>query len=434
MLNIPKVARVSDLMTAARGEIRGRSATRRTAGRLRLASLAAFAVAGVAMFMPAIVEHLVSPQIVILAAFLGLILLNEVMHKAEAVRYLALVIYLVIAYVAVASWFAPEDVSAAQLIFLLVPVVLVAARTIARSKDFARYLQVLVWLATLNAVIAIFERLTATTVFGQDAFLMVSGAGKGIAAADHPLILGVMLAGSIFLTRPALGTRGVFLAPVLAAGAWSTNAVGPTAIAAVALVCVLVPALVRFLGRHAYLVGGLVTLVWLALAYFVLFVWNTSVPALNPDEYSNQYRTAMYSLVPRILADAPFGYGPAGLPLDVYTFETALRGEKDLGKQIDSELVFLIADFGWLGLIAFAAAFAVGIRGLRRQPYVALAALAVTGSGFFLSLHAWGSSMTMWVLLLGFALWVPTDGDVGNAAKANARRGGSREAASNDER
>jgi 4-hydroxybenzoate polyprenyltransferase len=94
--------------------------------------------------------------------------------------------------------------------------------------------------------------------------------------------------------------------------------------------------------------------------------------------------------------------------------------------------VFLIADFGWLGLIAFAAAFVVGIRRLRRQPYVALAALAVTGSGFFLSLHAWGSSMTMWVLLLGFALWVPTNGDVNGVMKVTARRDESRAAASND--
>lgn len=389
-------------MFLTRGAEVTRSTVLATAARCALI----FAVA-VAVFMPFLVDRLVTPQAVIVAALLGLTLAEGIARRSHAAPFVALAVYLGVAVVGIDLWFEADRQSAASLVFLLVPVALVAARMVATSSMLSLYLKVWVAVAAVNALVGIFERLTATTVFGQERYLVHSGMGKAIVAADHPLVLGVLLAGTVLLARPAIGRLVWVVGPILAGGALATNAIGPTAIAALALIVALFPSIGRFLQRRTWILGTVVVLICAVLVYLLLFVWNKSVPTMDLDEYSNQYRTAMYSFVPEILRDAPLGYGPGGPEAGTYTFDTALKGERDLAVQVDSEAMLLVLDFGWFGVAAFVAAFIVGIRGVSRNPAFGLAALAVTGAGFFVSIHAWGSSATFWVLLIGLAAWAP---------------------------
>lgn len=368
------------------------------------AQLAIFAAIALCIFMPYIIDVIVSPQIVILAACVAFVLL-ECAREARAWRLAtALIAYLAVAFLGVQLLAEPGDVSAGRLLFMLAPAVLVMARLIVLNPDRAQFLSVLVLVGAANAALGLIEKLTAGTLFGRVDLLMDDGGGKAIVAADHPLVLGALLAITVALVPlSSLPARPLF-AVLLTVGAWATNAAAPTAVALLALVT-NIPVVSRALQRFWWVVAAGISVAFGVLFYFAYFVWSTFIPSTDLNAYSIEFRMAMYSLMPEILAAAPFGYGPGGAPEGMWILDSAYRGPRDLAIQIDSELMFLVVDFGWMGLLLFVLSFVAGIIALRRSGQIGVASVAASGLGFVLSLHAWGSTLTIWLLILALAMW-----------------------------
>lgn len=361
------------------------------------------------VFFPYVINGFVSAQ-VLLVVFMGLLSILEVGARKASFSELLLVtsfaIATVILVLALTSTFAdsqaPLFVSKMQQYVALLPMGVLAGWALSRSQYLRGYAQLFVLVALVCATIGVFEYATQSTVFGRTALLSTLG-GKAIVAADHPLVLGVLIATAIALVRPSGIKHPRIVALALFVGAFATQTTGPSAIAALLLLLVLFPKLEEWLEQRTWIIAVGVIVVVLFLAYLAFFVWEPEIIADDLNGYSFQYRTAMYALLPDILVQVPFGYGFAGMPEATWFLPSSLRGIRDLSFTIDSEIVYLVSELGIAGLLAFMAVLGISLRALKDSFHVGVFALVLTVAGFFVALHAFGSLASVWIIAVSLA-------------------------------
>ena len=108
----------------------------------------------------------------------------------------------------------------------------------------------------------------------------------------------------------------------------------------------------------------------------------------------------MYSLLPIILADAPFGVGLGTLPHGVWLIAGPNRSV-DIARSVDSQLVLSAMRTGWLGVIAYIIAVVMCAGAISRDRAAGLAGVTLGAAGLFVALDAWDGLGVIWMLLLG---------------------------------
>lgn len=298
----------------------------------------------------------------------------------------------------------PKGVANAERYLLLLPLATYAGRSIGRSGRFHRYARPYVLVAGLITPLALYEVLSGRSLLGRDYLYFVeNGQGRALLAADHPLVLGILFASAIPMVHCVRLKHPKLMALWIFAGVLATNSEGPSAVGSVCLALILFPRLLDIVPRLWRWIGALLAGLGLATAYLSLAAWSQYVPGLTSTEYSRNYRSGLYSIAPKILADTPLGYGFNGLPDGTWWLLSAYKGLRDVGTSIDSEPIYLITIAGYIGLGAYIVAVIISLRALRSGSVSGVCSLAVTLSGLFLALSAWDTLGTLWAMLLGAA-------------------------------
>ncbi|WP_158590154.1 hypothetical protein [Amnibacterium setariae] len=397
---------------------------------LQDAALAAFVIA---CFCPFLIERVTSPAI-FAALVLWVFVLVELARRRAAQAALGVwiglpVVLLVVAY---ALNTLPEVQRAALGALpgafgqfgVELPVAAVAGALLVRSGR-ARWAATSVRAtAVLCALGAVLERRTGrqlflgnvvNTNFGytqqvQGAALTDSGALRGIVAADHPLVLALLLATTvaIVLVGPLRPVKLIEVG-LLLAGIWATDSSGPLAVAVLAVAVRLVVALADRAAIPVVPSRRLVRIVAVvAVSAFLLaatFLWH---PVIDPSvlDQSTLYRFALFSFIPVAIAARPLGFGLIGPPRGTFVVESPGH-PLDIAATVDSELVLMVLRFGLVGLLVFLAIAWIGIRGVldRRALRRGGGALAVmTACGAIVAIEVWPTVSAAWVLLMGFTL------------------------------
>ena len=297
-------------------------------------------------------------------------------------------------------------VSTLQNYLILAPLALIAGALIAGSKSSKSYIVGWQLISLALVPLAIFEYLTTTSLFGRNYlyFLSEYGTGRALLMADHPIILGVLwVVGIALLSFTRMKIR-VPLALAFFAGILSTGSAGPIAVGAMALLVVMFPKLLAYVGRRGKAVGALLTLGIAVAAYPSLTVWEPKIAGATIDAYSTGYRPALYSLVPDILAHVPFGYGIEGIPRGVWYLDSSRAGARDIALTVDSELVYIVLIFGWAGLAAFLGLLVIALRCLKTSPELSLTLFCLVACGLTVALTAWSTMTAVLVLVVGATL------------------------------
>ncbi|MCU1438809.1 MAG: hypothetical protein JWP66_1896 [Naasia sp.] len=254
--------------------------------------------------------------------------------------------------------------------------------------------------------------------FGKDIgnqLVAHDGGIRVLVAAEHPLILGLLLTAVLpfVLARPVSLLKVLELALLLTAN-WATDSIGPfwlgVAVVAIGLAW---PRRWRARALMPTWVAALVALAGLALLiYAMLFVWTTDISNGRPGGDGARYRTALLSLVPDILATHPFGYGPAQIPANTLFVDA---GDKllDVSKTVDSQITFWVIQVGILGFLAYCAISWLAIRGIARgaqSPLTTMPLFLVTLLGSIVALTCWASVSVFWLFLAAAAVTVPFAG------------------------
>ncbi|GAA4753662.1 hypothetical protein GCM10025783_28210 [Amnibacterium soli] len=393
-------------------------------------ALAAFVVA---CFAPYLVRSVASPAIfasVVLWAFVAAELVRRQAAAAAFAVWIAVpVVLLCIAYGLntlpdVAKAAAGELPAAFGQFGVELPIAAVAGALLVgsgRTRGVARVVRVV---AAGCALAALIERRTGrqffpgnvvNTNFGytqqvQGAALTDSGALRGIVAADHPLVLALLLATTvaIVLAGPLRPARFLELG-VLLAGIWATDSSGPLAVALLAVVLRCAAPVLRRAGVH-HGIGLPAARVLFALGVSALllaaaFVWH---PVIDPGalDQSTLYRFALFSFIPVAIAAQPFGYGLAGPPRGLFVVESPGH-PLDVAATVDSEAVLMVLRFGLIGLLVFLAIAWISTRAVldRSSLRAGGGALAVmTGCGAIVAIEVWPTVSAAWVLLIAFTL------------------------------
>ncbi|WP_454811335.1 O-antigen ligase family protein [Paenarthrobacter nitroguajacolicus] len=292
---------------------------------------------------------------------------------------------------------------------LLYPIAGIAGFVLMRAGKGAIFARIYVGISILMGVLATFERLSGKFLvagtYESAERLVRDGSIRGIVFSEHPLVLSVLLVASIPLISKVIPWQWLcFLAyAVVIAGIAATNSRG-------AMVLLLVWLVVRLGSKYNSLRVGFsralkVLLITGAIAVFIALLFGSGGDQLSSStavDASAEYRSTLYNFAVQSLFDRPLGWGISGLPEGTY-LAPSYFGTLDISKTVDSELALTIFDFGWPGLIAFAAVS----WGLLQSPRLASpygqAALLVTASGLYLALHAWTGLGTLWWLLAGLA-------------------------------
>lgn len=300
-----------------------------------------------------------------------------------------------------------------QQLFILAPMFGGAAYFAVRRRRFSPYLNGLLLVATVTAVLAVWESFLGASLFGMsDAFWgsQREGQARAVLASEHSIVLGMLFAALVPLSR--LLPRLYFSIPaalVLIAGTWATGSRLATLIAAFTALIAFLPVVGRLLQRLLSLVFVGFGIAVFAVGYLAIFVWQREIPGMSGVEYSSNYRWAMYSLLPELLLSRPFGYFFQQAPRGEWTMPSDARGVVDLIDSVDSELVYDALAIGWLGVMLFIATGIVSILVLRRSVPLGLAACTFTGLGFFMAIHSWDAGGNLWYAVMGavLALLIP---------------------------
>lgn len=303
---------------------------------------------------------------------------------------------------------------------LLIPTGIAAGIVAATDPRIRQLFAVVRIAALLSAGLALIEFVRGAQLFpgnaldkihagnsSVDALLLDGGGIRAIVAADHPLVLAALLAATVPLALASTPRwRGICEALILAAGIRATDSDGPLGLALLAIVVSLFVArrpLGATFGRWASRAVPIFGIGFLAFC-------ATLVPVIDPDsplDPSSQYRFGLYSLIPRIFVEHPFGYGAGIIPRGELLIEQ-LAGTIDVARTVDSELVLSVIQYGILGYVTYFAIVWLSVRasfvpGATR--IAAVAALMITVTGFFLALHVWVSVLPIWAFLLGIAIF-----------------------------
>ncbi len=297
---------------------------------------------------------------------------------------------------------------------LLLPLAAAAGWLLVRTGRIIQYLSWLLVVGVVTVIPAVFEYLTnhralplileylslKTTRFSAVG-LVRNGHTRAIVGADHPLVLGALFLAMIPIAMYLGGRYRYLLVAALYVGIFTTGSNGPELVgAAVVAICVIPPVARAVLSSWRPL-----SLLLVAIAAYLsagaLWFWSTQIPGANTTDVSNQYRAALYYLLPRFLHARPFGYGLGGLPPDTWYVSAQTSGLRDVAASIDSELVYSATQFGIFAVAGFIIIAVVGVRAAVRNQAIGLSSLSTTMVGLFLAIHSWNSLGTFWFFEFG---------------------------------
>jgi hypothetical protein len=306
----------------------------------------------------------------------------------------------------------PDVAMNMQRILILLPLGIATGFCIFRSKNSRSYVRVLVAWGCVASIGAATEFGLNRSILGREevSALARDGHVRGIFAAQHPLVLGTVLAACIPLVIYSGMRWPRLLAVVLLVGSYTTGSRGPTFLAAGFLLLQFVPRAIQ-LAQKKYRLARLASVTALVtLLMFAFFVWSPVILGSTGDEYSTGYRSAIYSFLPEIFGEEPFGYGFSSIPAGHWLIYSQLRGVLDLAHTVDSEIVYIALGFGVLGVGAFAVIFYLGVAAMRYNYAISASCTVVSAAGMVLALHAWDSIGPFWYVLIGGASWAIVDG------------------------
>jgi hypothetical protein len=373
------------------------------------------------IFFPMVFPALGVGRLVLIASALGIIYV-ELVALADRIIALGECLCLwvpIVACVLVASGVALESEVATRLdvqrLLVLLPIFLRAGYLVGSMTDRRAYYRPIVCMGVVAAVIADFEYLTGQSLFGRTEEMRTlsrDGIFRALGASEQPLVLGVVLAATLVLVADS-GLRGrLLICLVLVSGCLSTGSRGPAAIAAICAAVQFVPKAVPWVQRQGRALIALWLLLILLLALLSAFVWTRVVPGLTGGQYSTNYRFAIYSFLPEMVMEAPFGFGLGEIPTGRWLLNSELRGTVDLATTVDSELVLLTVKFGIFGFLLFICLSVLSIRALAYEYGAGAAGIVIAGSGLFVALEAWDNTLAMWMFFIGAAVSIVRRGRV----------------------
>ena len=294
--------------------------------------------------------------------------------------------------------------------FILSPLFFWLGLRISAGRAVREFMRAYLAVSLVVALLAMIEWWLNGSIFGRDAlfnYLTRSDRGRAVVGSDHPLVLGLLLAASIPTTSVLRNKRQVLVAfSLLIGGVYATGSRGPLVISLVAGACLIVLRNPKWRESVSGPLNFVIVFGFLVLSYFAAFVWSSEIVGSSGYDYSSGYREALYSLLPQMLTDFPFGAGFGDLPSGVYTINSDFLGLQDVSRTIDSEVVYLALQAGLFGVGIYLAAIWISARALRFDATVAIFALTLGLGGLFLALHAWDSVGPIWLLAVGLSAGV----------------------------
>ncbi len=372
----------------------------------------------VTLFFPFFVEQLGSLRIIVVA--IGLLALElEILLRVHHRRRQVLLSLGLFAYVG-ASVLAIEvlakalddrlfAVNAGHLVVMF-PLFALIGAMVHCSGDAYTYLRVLLLVAATVSVIGVAESLTGGSLLGRHYEFLTTqreGPTRALVGADTAVILGATLATLVPLTLKLHRFRAqVAVAAVLVAGVWATGSRAPALICTVIAVAQFIPLVRNSLQRFTIALYAVLAAAAATLVALIIFVWRPYIPGASGLEYSSNYRGALYSILPELLIERPFGYLLMTPPPGRWLVGSELHGEFDITRSVDSEIVYAAFGLGWIGLLLFVAALVLAIATMKHDVALGLSAVLLTGLGSTLALHGWDSMSPLWYALIGACLSV----------------------------
>ena len=359
-----------------------------------------------AIFFPMAIHSVVSQYLVFPALLFAYALVCA--HRArKTVAVLVLTAYGLLVVVAFALiWFGPTpDLLGVVSVALVLWPLSIFAFTVNtdRAASLGRLRKAWLFFAFASVPLAVFEYLTGSRIFTPR---LITNLERAVAGTEHPIVLGMMLSAAIPLLLGLRWSVRILGVAVLLVGVFTTGSAGPMAASVILSLVVLFARRDRAEQRGVAFIGIGAIAVFAVLAYNALSVWTTRLSDQNMADYNDQYRLAIYSMVPRMLSEAPFGYGLAGLPPGEYYVQSTWLGLMDVSKTLDSEFVLLVAKIGLFGVALAAVAVFFAVRALAYNRMIGLVFLAFLMNSFTVALHAWPGVAVATGYLFGACAWM----------------------------
>ncbi|UQX89365.1 hypothetical protein M6D93_05010 [Jatrophihabitans telluris] len=284
----------------------------------------------------------------------------------------------------------------------LFPLSAVVGWQLVRTGRYRLYCRVLLVVALLTVPLALYEYASGTSLLNTNHLQYVRNSQtRAIVGADHPLVLATLFLALIPIARYALDRFQRVACVVLFLGIVATGSNGPSGIGLFVLVVCLFPLAARIVLSNRVFFTTLFAAIVFYIWFGVTYLWSTELPGTDTTAVSNQYRSALYYLLPQIIHARPFGYGLGGIPAQTWYFSTEVSGLLDVSVTVDSDVVYAAAQFGVIALGLYAFFCWMAITAIPQHHAIGLSSISVSLAGFFLALHAWESLGSFWLLGIG---------------------------------
>jgi hypothetical protein len=307
--------------------------------------------------------------------------------------------------------------------FLVLPVIfLTCGWLIFKSGSQVFYSKWLVRSGLFASLIALTEFTLGRWILFPDATFNLYQRGDGtfrsLVAGEHPLVLGTILAALIALVQASKTKAPLGVSLILTAGVVATGSRGPALLCILAIVVFQFPAIIEVFNKSKTIFRVLAYSTVSIIFYLVFFVLEPIALGQTGYDYSSNYRTAIYALIPDIIAAKPLGYGFSEIPRNVWLIDSELYGARDLALTVDSELVLLVLNFGFLGLVGYLLLFRFALKSVVVNRAFGLFLLILTLEGFVLALHAWDSIGPLFFIAIGLAIGSKAQSEVSHISAA----------------
>ena len=289
-------------------------------------------------------------------------------------------------------------------ILLLAPISLVVGFQVMRSGKSSDFYQAFMNQGMLFSALAIVELFTGRNWIPQrtNEFFYVNPEGRIRVFTEHPLVMAVLLTlvAHLILNSPMNnGKKNLSLLLVFIASLTTQTISAPILIA----VLFVMSGITKTFGVSArsnfrnlrILVATLFFAILLASAALNPFAPLLLVPG---DIASALYRFVIYGLMWVILGNYPLGFGALGLPEGLYSIPS-VYGDLSL-TSLDSELVYSVAQFGYVGFIPYILIFA-SLYFVTSATQSRTAMVVLLFSSLFASIHSWISLTIIFFFVLG---------------------------------
>lgn len=383
-----------------------------------------------AIHFPFVVQQIAFPRLILLVIIVAAIILVSYKRRRGTRALRAPLIYslygLLIIIALLGGELSESGIANLQRYLILLPVAFLLGRTLSETSTQRCFCAVYVTVSAGVSILAGIERLTARSLFERDiTYFVENGRARALVAADHPLVLAVLLLVAVPMCAYFAPRVRWLAVGILAVGIYSTGSEGPLGLLLLIAPVTLSSSAGSILARHRKMLATCLVVGALVLMFLSTFVWTAEVPGATSAEYSRGYRPALYSVGSQMLLARPLGYGFNAVPVGEWFLNTEYKGTRDVSISVDSEVVFLVAIFGFGGLLLLAVAAKIALLGLDTVRPFAISLLALLAAGTFLAITVWDSMCVVAGIVLGVCA---TSHDAMSTAPLTARNVGHQDA------